>query len=135
MSKMFPIPPVAFKPISTGWAPRENSEFENVFDADLRTTEERRRDPSFYFVRPDDEPWAVEVCSVLTHAEVAALAKAGVLRAHVIAYEDGTLGVNEHVLHAYRDFCRDVSDAWRRYQARLDRVPLVNEARGEMRKR
>jgi hypothetical protein len=40
-----------------------------------------------------------------------------------------TVFVNERALHAMQDFCPDVYDAWRRYEARLDQAAKAALAR------
>ena len=118
----FPIPDSVLAVAGQAWVdPWSGGQFEDVFDGESRQARERRLDPSWYVDYGEghrDDNGAV----MFSNAEMTTIFKSGALRG--FAGKDGsTLLVNEHAMHALEDFCRETSRAWRKFNARLDRIP------------
>ena len=76
---------------------------------------ERAASPCFYVIRQGHGSTDV------THDEAKALHLDRAFGRH--SRDDGTsVVVNEHALHAFTDFCREVAGAWLAYQGRLDAI-------------
>jgi hypothetical protein len=119
---MIKIPESVLKLLALEWRPTGgHSSFDSVFN-DERGSYRRRADPSYYMHRPDNP----DANNGLKHAEVVALVADGVLLDHRTV--DGThIRINEHEQHALNDFCSEVYDAWRKFQAR---IKLARDAHG-----
>ena len=121
MSEQFPIPVAALVPAAIEWMkPETPSVFDRVFDSADPHVRKRRTDPSYYnFHRKNSD----ETRSLaLTYFEARACANADVFRSFA-KVRPTHVAVNEHAMNAYDDFCRSLSQAWREYQAKLDRIP------------
>ena len=120
MSDKFPIPVAALHPARIEWRKPDTP---GVFEAVITNNPERRDDPSYYVYHRDTKAEDLNEFVIFTYGEALACAEAGVFRTFARVAPNKYVSVNEHALHAYEDFCRDVSEAWRCYQAKLDRIP------------
>ena len=123
MSEQFPIPVAALAPAANEWMkPETPSMFDGVFDSADPHVRKRRTDPSYYNFHREESDEGRNPLSALTYFEARACANAGAFRSFA-KVRPTHVAVNEHTMNAYDDFCRSVSQAWREYQAKLDRIP------------
>lgn len=120
--EIFPIPAAALGPARQPWRkPEEPGIFESLFDNPKH--EDRRTDPSYYNYFHGSTADDLNEFSVFTYSELIGCVEAGIFRSFNKVKPMKVVSINEHALHAYEDFCREVSDAWRKYQSKLDRIP------------
>jgi hypothetical protein len=123
LSEQFPIPLAALAPAASEWRmPETPSIFDSVFESANPDMQKRRADPTYYIFHREDSDEDRNPLSALTYFEARTCSNAGVFRSFSKVRQTH-VAVNEHAMNAYDDFCRSVSQAWREYQAKLDRIP------------